>query len=165
MVVLFALMTHGENRHICPGPSISNNATYPALPNGITSSRSSGRSPGQALFPHWFAANFRKYNDKEAEMPFDQHFALATIAPRPLLVCSATEDLWADPKGEFLAAQATTPVYKLFGKEGMTASEQPGPDKLIDSIVGYNLRTGKHDVTLEDWKSYIAFANKQLPKP
>lgn len=116
-------------------------------------------------FPHWFAGNFSKYNGKEAEMSFDQHFALATIAPRPLLVCSATEDLWADPKGEFLSAQATTPVYKLFGKEGMTASEQPGPDKLIDSIVGYNLRTGKHDVTLEDWKAYIAFANKHLPKP
>lgn len=114
-------------------------------------------------FPHWFCKNFRRYNDNEAALTFDQHWLLAAVAPRPLLVCSATEDLWADPRGEFLAAQNASPAYKLLGTDGLSATEMPMPDNLVNSRIGYNLRTGKHDVTLEDWKAYIAFAEKQLP--
>lgn len=116
-------------------------------------------------FPHWFCGNFKKYNDKEADLPFDQHFVLAAIAPRPLLITSATEDLWADPNGEFLAAFHAAPVWQLLGQEGIAASKQPAPDNLVNSRVAYHLRSGKHDVTLADWKSYIAFADKHLPKP
>lgn len=116
-------------------------------------------------FPHWFCGNFKKYNAKEGDLPFDQHFALALIAPRPLLVTSATEDLWSDPNGEFLAAQATTPVYQLLGQPGMNTPQQPPPDQLIDSRVGYHWHTGKHEVGREDWDAFLSFAKKHLPPP
>jgi hypothetical protein len=116
-------------------------------------------------FPHWFNGNFKKYSNKESELAYDQHFLLATMAPRPLLITSATEDLWADPKGEFLAGKEASPVYRLFGTAGLNADQPPPADQLINSIIGYNLRTGKHDVTLADWKSYLAFANQHLKKP
>ena len=116
-------------------------------------------------FPHWFDGNFKKYNGKESDLPFDQHFLLACIAPRPLLITSATEDRWADPNGEFLSAKFAAPAYELLGREGIGAQQQPPPDKLLDSRVGYLLRTGNHEVIRPEWEAFIAFAKKHLPPP
>lgn len=113
-------------------------------------------------FPHWFCNNFLKYNNRENNLPVDQHMLLALIAPRPLYVASATEDLWADPRGEFLSAKYATEVYKLYGLEGLQAEEMPEPDSPVEGIVSYHIRTGKHNITEYDWKQYIRFVKKYL---
>ena len=116
-------------------------------------------------FPHWFNGAFKQYNDNEAKMPVDQHELLALIAPRPLYVASATEDQWADPKGEFLSAYHAGEVYALFGKKGVGVSEQPGPEKPVGNHVAYHLRTGKHDITDYDWDRYLDFADRHFGRP
>ena len=110
-----------------------------------------------------YCDRFRDYIDRERELPFDQHMLLALIAPRPIYVCSATEDLLADPRGEFLSAVHVEPVFQLFGRRGLATAQWPAPEKPIGDRVGYHLRTGKHDITDYDWRQFLEFANRHLP--
>jgi hypothetical protein len=110
-------------------------------------------------FPHWFCRQFRTYADNEAACPVDQHMLLALIAPRAVAVGSAFDDKWADPRGEFLSCVHAEPVYRLLGKKGLGATEMPAsPGAHHGDGIHYHLRPGKHDLTLDDWKSYWDFA-------
>ncbi len=111
-------------------------------------------------FPHWFCDNFEKYNENEEALPIDQHQLLALIAPRPLYVASAEEDQWADPKGEFLSTHYTSPVYSLFGKQGIASQKMPEVNQPIHNMVSYHVRTGVHDVTDYDWEQYLIWAKR-----
>lgn len=115
-------------------------------------------------FPHWFCGNYKQYSGHEDKLPVDQHELIALIAPRPILVSSAEEDRWADPRGEFLSAQAADPVYRLLGADGLRIREWPAPaeDSLSPGTVGYRYRPGKHDVLPSDWEAFLDFADAHM---
>jgi hypothetical protein len=116
-------------------------------------------------FPHWFNAEFKKFNDEPERLPFDQHCLIALCAPRPVLLPNAVEDQWANPAGQFEMLQAAEPVYRLLGAGGLAVSQMPEIGKLVDSTLGYYIRPGKHSMTTGDWKVFLDYADKQFGKP
>lgn len=72
---------------------------------------------------------------------------LALMAPRPVYVASATQDLWADPKGEFIACVHAGPANKLFGLNGVGSDVQPHSEAPLNrktrlNPVGLGVRDG-----------------------
>ncbi len=110
-------------------------------------------------FPHWFADNFQKYNEKEEQLPLDQHLLPGLIAPRAVYYSSAKGDQWADPKGEYLGIQLGSRVAsEIYGKKAVFEPEfeaLEGPVHL--ESVGYHIREGKHDLTWKDWELFLEF--------
>ena len=107
------------------------------------------------VFPYWFCENYEKYGNREDTMPFDQHHLIAAIAPRPVLVGSATEDEWADPLSEMLSCVAASPAFA----RGLVYEDRlpTAADAYLEGDVGYHLRRGRHYFSREDWARLIRF--------
>ena len=117
------------------------------------------------VFPHWFCKNFHSFNDKENELPVDQHMLIALIAPRAVYIGSAEKDNWADPYGEYLSLYYASPIYNLYGQATLTNEKLPELNlPIIRGKTGYHIRTGRHDLTKYDWEKYMDFAEEILMK-
>jgi hypothetical protein len=115
-------------------------------------------------FPHWFCDKFQDYNANESALPVDQHMLIALIAPRPVYIASASEDLWADPVGEFLSGRLAQPVYDLYGLAGLGVKIKPLPNHPVGKHVSYHVRDGKHNLLEYDWRQYIEFAKRHYAR-
>lgn len=106
-------------------------------------------------FPYWFCENYQKYIDQEEKMPFDQHFLVASVAPRKVLIGSASEDLWADPSAEELCCLAASPAFE----KGFIYEERERKvgDAFLKGDIGYHLREGEHYFSRADWHQLIQF--------
>jgi len=111
-----------------------------------------------------FAPNYHSYANRVDELPVDAHMLVALIAPRPLLLQTGSTDLWSDPKGEYLAAVAAEPVYRLFGKTGPSGSTPPNPkdESLLLNDLGYYMHEGPHGVQPGDWTLFVKYMKKFL---
>ncbi|MGY8823798.1 MAG: glucuronyl esterase domain-containing protein [Candidatus Latescibacterota bacterium] len=92
----------------------------------------------------WTHADFEQWAGREEELPFDQHFLMGLVAPRPLLRSEGTTDEWANPAGTCISFLATEPIYDF-----LAVSERNG----------IYFHDGGHDHTAEDFKALAAFAD------
>lgn len=114
-------------------------------------------------FPFWFCEGYPQYAGREEEMPFDQHFLLAAIAPRLLCVGSAAEDQWACPDSEYLCCAAASEAWSRLGKKGFVHPERlpRAGDVFQEGEIGYHLRAGAHYLSREDWNRYMDFLDQK----
>ena len=108
----------------------------------------------------WFLPTLEKYAADETKLPFDMHYLLAAVAPRHLLVQGfATESF--DPRGEFLALEAASPVWELLVGAGLPHVPYPPLyDKTATgSRLGYVRRGGPHGIVAQDWQWMLDFAD------
>ena len=113
------------------------------------------------MFPHWYCRAYAKYAGKESTMSFDQHWLLAAVAPRALLVEGFGQP-WFDTKGEFLACRAASPAWELHGIPGLPDGDFPEPYdlSLVGPNLGYVRRGGAHGLSGIDWAWALAFAER-----
>ncbi len=129
------------------------------------------------VLSQWFCPNYRQYADHEYDMPFDQHFLSALIAPRAVCIGSAEEDKWADPLCEFLCAYLTAGVNHFLrtgevpdadtrlSDSGLPFTDYPAPGctvRMADGSVQYHLRPGTHYFSREDWGRYLSFFGEKF---
>lgn len=110
-------------------------------------------------FGYWFCDNYKAYAGRENELPFDQHFLIAAMAPRMVYVASAAEDAWSDPVSEFLSCAAASNVYEKLGLKGLETPDcLPVPGTCLHGgRIGYHMRGGTHFFSREDWNKIIDF--------
>jgi hypothetical protein len=114
---------------------------------------------------HWMAGNFLKYAAHWGDLPVDSPELMTLVAPRPLFVTGGTGDQWADPHGEFMAAVAAGPVYRLLGRKDLGTTVMPAPDlELISGDIAYRYHKGPHTDAL-DWPVFLRFAARYFQTP
>ena len=92
----------------------------------------------------WTHPDFEKWVGREKDLPFDQHFLMGLVAPRPLLRTEGYNDLWANPKGTYASFLATQPIYDFLGTPKRN---------------GIHIREGGHYQGEEDSAALLAFAD------
>ncbi len=113
-----------------------------------------------SAFPHWFCSNYKEWANNEDAMPVDMHMLLALTAPRALYVDCASDDLWGDPRGSYLALYNAVPVFKLFDKGTVISETMPPLNKpAVSYKIGYHIRDGGHNMLLKDWNWFMDFAD------
>ncbi|MBQ8311094.1 MAG: hypothetical protein IJX80_08810 [Clostridia bacterium] len=114
------------------------------------------------VFPYWFATYFHQYANREFEMPFDQHYLTALIAPRKLCIVTAEEDLWADTDAQYVAAEAADVIYRKMGVDGLVRRNgmlKQG-EKTMEGQIAFTKRGGTHFFSRDDWNFFIDFIKR-----
>jgi dienelactone hydrolase len=119
-------------------------------------------------YGYQFCGNYAKWGDDPGAAPMDAHMLVALMAPRPVLLQTGDTDKWSDPLGEFLAAVAAGPVYRLFGKRDLETERVPASGVAILHDVAYYMHKGGHGMNAEDgtsdWDVYLDFMDMHLKK-
>jgi hypothetical protein len=113
-------------------------------------------------YPYQFSANYAKWGGFPDMAPMDANLLVALIAPRPLLLQTGNTDYWSDPKGEFMAAVAAGPVYRLLGKRDLGSDVWPAAKQPIFHDLSYYMHDGGHGMVPSDWDIYVQFLKLNL---
>lgn len=101
-------------------------------------------------FAYWFGPELDEYIGRDHELPFDQHFLKAAVAPRKLLETNGRDDTWANPKGSYITFEAAKEIYELYG---------------VPENIAYLIREGGHAHTPDDFAALLTFIEDRSTVP
>lgn len=93
----------------------------------------------------WFGEQFAAHRHRDHELPYEQHYLHALVAPRQLLVTEAYEDPGASPPGSYASCQQALRVYDFLG----------APEAL-----GWAFREGGHSHQMDDYEALLAWMDR-----
>ncbi len=98
-------------------------------------------------YPNWFSPHLHEFWGQPDKLPFDEHWFMALIAPRPFIALEGTHDQNVNANGvrqSFLAAQPVFSFLKAGDRLGVSWADRP------------------HGMAQADWDALLAFADKFL---
>ena len=90
------------------------------------------------------------------------YLGLAVVDAATMTLDWNIEYTTANPDGQFEILKAASPVYEFLGVDGLAVKTRPELNRLVTSRLGYFIRPGKHQMTREDWKVFLDYADQQL---
>ncbi len=168
-----AIFTYGHSRQgksallaAAFDPRFAGAISHQSGTGGATLSRSqNGESVASITknYPHWFTPRYGTPTPPLNTRPMDQHFLIALMAPRALLLGNARRDVWSDPEGAFLAAQAASPAWQAQGHTGLRATRLNDWNPQDD--IAFWMRPGTHGQVEEDWPAFLDFVAAHSQQP
>ncbi len=98
-------------------------------------------------YPNWFSPNLHQFWGQPDKLPFDEHWFIALVAPRPLISLEGDHDQNVNLNGVYQSLLAARPAYAFFHasvKLGVSFANRP------------------HGMVQGDWDALLAFADKFL---
>ncbi len=98
-------------------------------------------------YPNWFSPHLHQFRGHADRLPFDQHWFIALVAPRPFIALEGTADPVSLASAVERSLRAAQPVYDLLG----------APAKL-----GVHYAVHGHAFAPDDWAALLDFADQEL---
>jgi len=98
-------------------------------------------------YPNWFSPHLHQFWGQPDKLPFDEHWFMALVAPRPLICLEGDHDQNVNQNGVYQSIVAARPAYAFFH----------ATDKL-----GVSWASRPHGMVQGDWDALLAFADKFL---
>ena len=118
-----------------------------ASPFRLQGKHSESLAQATGRFNYWFGPRLKQFAGHETQLPFDQHYLLALVAPRNLLLLNAFDDPYSNVEAAQQTFLASREVFSFMG---------------VPNHIGLHLRAGKHSFEADDWRALLDFADRQF---
>jgi hypothetical protein len=98
-------------------------------------------------YPNWFSPHLHEFSGQADKLPFDEHWFIALVAPRPFIALEGTRDQNVNFNGVRQSWLAAQPAYALF---------------IATDRLGVSWADRPHGMVKGDWDALLAFADKYL---
>ena len=98
-------------------------------------------------YPNWFSDHLHEFWGQPDKLPFDSHWFMALVAPRPFIAIEGTHDQNVVANGVRQAFLAAQPAYALLS---------------VEDRLGVSWADRPHGMVEGDWDALFAFADKFL---